>query len=163
MIRDARNSSRRWTMVTEDAMRARKLASSMAESPPPTTTIGLSRKKNPSQVAQVETPKPRRRLSLGRSSQRAEAPVEMMTLLARCSSSPTQTRKGRSDRSTRDTSAASKVAPKRSAWARMCCISSGPVTPSGKPGKFSTSVVSINCPPAPKPSMMKGDRLARAA
>ena len=81
MIRDARNSSRRWTMVTREAMRARKSASSIAESPPPTTTISLSRKKKPSQVAQVDTPKPRRRLSLGRSSQRAEAPVEMITLL----------------------------------------------------------------------------------
>ncbi len=48
----------------------------MAESPPPTTTIGLSRKKKPSQVAHVDTPKPRSRDSLGRSSQRAVAPVE---------------------------------------------------------------------------------------
>ena len=80
MIGDARNWSRRCTMVTCDAMRARKSASSIAESPPPTTTIGLSRKKKPSQVAQVDTPKPRRRLSLGRSSQRADAPVEMITL-----------------------------------------------------------------------------------
>ena len=87
----------------------------------------------------------------------------MITLLARCSTSSTQTPKGRSEKSTRDTSAASKVAPKRSAWPRMCCISSGPVIPSGKPGKFSTSVVSISCPPAPKPSMTRGDRLARAA
>ena len=84
MIRDARNSSRRCTIVTDDAIRARKLASSIAESPPPTTTMGLSRKKKPSQVAHVETPKPRRRPSLGRSSHRAEAPVEMITLFARC-------------------------------------------------------------------------------
>ena len=73
----------------------------MAESPPPTTTIGLSWKKKPSQVAQVDTPKPRRRLSLGRSSQRAVAPVEMMTVLARYSSSSIHTPKGREERSTR--------------------------------------------------------------
>ena len=75
MIFEARNSSRRCTIVTCDAMRARKRASSIAESPPPTTTMCLSLKKKPSQVAQVETPKPRRRDSLGRSSQRAVAPV----------------------------------------------------------------------------------------
>src|SRR4029453_8318058 len=34
--------------------------------------------------------------------------------------------------------------------------------PSRKPGQFSTSVVSINCPPASSPSMMSGFRLARA-
>ncbi len=115
-------------------MRARNSASSIAESPPPTTTICLSRKKKPSQVAQVDTPKPRRRLSLGRSSQRAVAPVEMMMLLARCSSSSIHTPKGREERSTRLTSVATSVAPNRSAWARMCCISSGPWIPSGNPG-----------------------------
>ncbi len=36
--------------------------------------------------------------------------------------------------------------------------------PSGKPGKFSTSVVFINAPPAvTEPSKTKGSRLARAA
>ena len=144
-------------------MRARNSASSMAESPPPTTTIGLSRKKNPSQVAQVDTPKPRSRVSLGRSSHRADAPVEMMTLRARCSSSSTHTRNGRWERSTRVTSADSRWAPNRSAWARIACISSGPWMPSAKPGKFSTSLVSMSCPPAPKPSATYGDRLARAA
>ena len=58
MICDARNSSRRWTSVTFVANFVRKIASSIAESPPPTTTTCLSRKKAPSQVAQDETPRP---------------------------------------------------------------------------------------------------------
>ena len=134
MIFEARSWSRRCTIVTLDAMRARKSASSIAESPPPTTTIGLSLKKKPSQVAQVETPKPRRRDSLGRSSQRAVAPVAMTIDRARCSSSPIQTPKGRSERSTRVTSDCTSRAPKRSACSRMCRMSSGPWIPSGKPG-----------------------------
>ena len=38
MIRDALNSSRRWTMVTFEANLVRNSASSIAVSPPPTTT-----------------------------------------------------------------------------------------------------------------------------
>ena len=44
------------SMVTDLANRVRKVASSTAESPPPTTAMSLSRKKNPSQVAHQETP-----------------------------------------------------------------------------------------------------------
>ena len=58
MIFDARNASRRCTSVTFDANFVRKIASSSAESPPPTTAIGRPRKKNPSQVAHVDTPWP---------------------------------------------------------------------------------------------------------
>src|SRR4051812_44184784 len=36
------------------------------------------------------------------------------------------------------------------------------MTPSLCPGQFSTSVVSISCPPASRPSMTSGFRLARA-
>src|SRR5215831_1192600 len=54
------------------------------------------------------------------------------------------------------------VAPKCAAWSRMAAISSGPMMPLGKPGKFSTAVVSINCPPASSPSINTGFRLARA-
>ena len=39
MIFEARNSSRRWTMWTFEANLARKIASSMAESPPPTMIV----------------------------------------------------------------------------------------------------------------------------
>ena len=50
------------------AKRVRKVASSMAESPPPTTAISWSRKKKPSQVAHHETPWPDSRSSCGRPS-----------------------------------------------------------------------------------------------
>ena len=43
-------------MYTLSAKRVRKVASSIAESPPPTTAIVRWRKKNPSQVAHQETP-----------------------------------------------------------------------------------------------------------
>ena len=56
MILLARNWSRRCTMVTVSPNRVRKLASSIAESPPPTTTMCWLRKKKPSQVAHDETP-----------------------------------------------------------------------------------------------------------
>ena len=56
MIFDARNSSRRWTMVTLGAKRVRKVASSMAVSPPPTTTSSRPLNRAPSQVAQADTP-----------------------------------------------------------------------------------------------------------
>ena len=52
MIFDARNSSRRCTTVTLLANFERKIASSIAESPPPTMIVGASRKKAASQVAQ---------------------------------------------------------------------------------------------------------------
>ena len=75
MIFDARSSLRRWITVTLSAKRVRKIASSKAESPPPTTTISCSRKKNPSHVAQVDTPWPRSRASPGTPSMSALAPV----------------------------------------------------------------------------------------
>jgi len=52
MICEARNWSRRWTTFTSEANLLRKIASSMAESPPPTISVGLSRKKAASHVAQ---------------------------------------------------------------------------------------------------------------
>ena len=134
MICEARNSSRRWTSVTFVAKRVRKFASSIAVSPPPTTTSSLSLKKAPSQVAQAETPRPCSRCSPASPSQRALAPVATMTARARYSSLSTQTRKGRSEKSTLVTSSVTKSAPKRSAWRRKSAISSGPMIPSGKPG-----------------------------
>ena len=44
--------------MTLRANRVRKVASSIAESPPPTTAMSWSRKKKPSQVAHVLTPMP---------------------------------------------------------------------------------------------------------
>jgi hypothetical protein len=66
-------------------------------------------------------------------------------------------------RSTDATSSCSSSAPNRSAWARISPISSGPMIPSRKPGKFSIVVVSISWPPASMPSMTSGRRSARAA
>jgi hypothetical protein len=57
-------------IVTERAKRDRKMASSMAVSPPPTTAMSWSRKKKPSQVAHQETPRPERRFSFSRPSSR---------------------------------------------------------------------------------------------
>ena len=82
MIREARNPGRRCTMLTLLANLVRKVASSMAESPPPTTISSLSRKKKPSQVAQAETPWPIRRVSDSISRSRAEAPVATITASA---------------------------------------------------------------------------------
>ena len=70
MILLARSVSRRWMTVTDRANRVRKVASSIAVSPPPTTAMSWSRKKKPSQVAHQETPRPDRRFSFGRPSSR---------------------------------------------------------------------------------------------
>ena len=86
-----------------------------------------------------------------------------MTAFARCSLSPIHTRLTRPASSTRVTSSVMYSAPKRSACLRMLSISSGPRMPSGKPGKFSTSVVVINAPPDCPPSTTSGRRFARAA
>ena len=90
-----------------------------------------------------------------------------MTALARYAVSPTQTVLALAgtpvSSSTRVTSSVTNSAPNRSACLRMLSISSGPMMPSGKPGKFSTSVVVISAPPDCTPSMTSGLRLARAA
>ena len=87
MIFDARKSPRRCTTVTDSANRLRNTASSRAESPPPITAMCWPRKKNPSQVAQVETPWPSSSRSLGKPSMSERAPVATMTALAPTSSS----------------------------------------------------------------------------
>ena len=56
MILVALSSLRLCTRVTVSPKRVRKRASSRAESPPPTTTMSFSLKKNPSHVAHVDTP-----------------------------------------------------------------------------------------------------------
>ncbi len=50
-------------------------------------------------------------------------------------------------RSTETTSSSTISAPKRSAWALMLSMRSGPSIPVGNPGKFSTSVVVVSEPP----------------
>jgi len=80
MIFSARSVLRRWISVTLVAKLVRKIASSTAVLPPPMMQTSLPRKKKPSQVAQAETPPPRNRCSLGRPSQRACAPVQMINV-----------------------------------------------------------------------------------
>ena len=89
----------------------------------------------------------------------------MMTARARCSvPAPSVTTLTGPVRSTAVTSSVTSSAPKRSACLRRWSIRSGPMTPSGKPGKFSTSVVFISAPPAvTEPSNTRGTRSARAA
>src|SRR5579875_919781 len=163
MIRLARNSRRRWTTVTRVAKLVRKRASSIAESPPPTRTSSLPLKKKPSQVAQAETPWPRSRSSDGRPSHRALAPVATITESARSRwSGPASRRNGRPRASRRVSCASMNRVPNRAAWRRIRSTSSGPWIPSGKPGKFSTSVVIMSWPPAGTPEITTGRSSARA-
>ena len=102
------------------------------------------------------------------------APVETMTELARyVGSAAVGIADPDAERPAREVDPASTLsvrtsAPNRSACSRKRTISSGPMTPSGKPGKFSTSVVSMSWPPGwslvdeGSPSSTSGARLARA-
>ena len=65
-------------MVTLDANFVRKVVSSIALSPPPTTYTFLSLKKKASQVAHAETPYPINFLSDSRPSNFADAPVDII-------------------------------------------------------------------------------------
>ena len=135
MILEARKSSRRWMVVRSFAYLETKIESSIAESPPPITATSSPLKKAPSQTPQVETPRPESSSSPGMPRRFGSAPMERITALARCSSSPTQTRwMPPSESSIRVASSVMNRVPKRSAWVRNCCISSGPMIPSGNPG-----------------------------
>ena len=132
MIFEARNSSRRLTIVSSLAYLETKIASSIAESPPPITITFFPLKKAPSQTPQVETPQPLSSISPGTPSRRGSAPIARITVFARCSSSPRKTFcTPPSVSSTRSTSSVTKRVPKRSAWARNWLIISGPMIPSG--------------------------------
>ena len=165
MILLARSVSRRCTSVTDVAKRVRNVASSTAESPPPTTAMSWPRKKKPSHVAHHDTPRPASRFSPGRPSSRYREPVATMTVRARCvPPSPSVTVLTVPVSSTSTASSATSSAPNRLACSCRLSISSGPVMPAGKPGKFSTSVVVISAPPAPTdPVNTNGSSPARAA
>lgn len=81
MILDALNASRRCTMYTFDPYLVKKLASSMAESPPPMTAIGLLRKIGaaPSHTAHAEIPRFHKVSEPGNLSRLATAPVATIT------------------------------------------------------------------------------------
>ena len=88
----------------------------------------------------------------------ARAPVAMMRESAAISwPSEVQSRNGLCFRSTRLTSSCTVRAPNRWAWARRRSIRSPPLTPSGKPGKFSTSVVVMSWPPGISPRSFASD------
>jgi hypothetical protein len=123
--------------VTFEANFERKIASSIALSPPPTMIVGFSLKNAASHVAQYETPLPPSSSSPGTQSFLCSAPIARMTVRARNSSSPTQTLwtpPGSLESSTFVAWSVTNRAPKRSAWSRNFCIISGPMIPSGKPG-----------------------------
>ena len=146
MICEARNSPRRWISVTLDANLVRNKASSIAVSPPPTTTIGRSRKKNPSQVAHAETPLPPRPTGTGSSpgipSHLADAPVETISVSASMIESTSSlsllslaySLNGRSDRSTRSIQTFSILVTNRNACSRNSSIRIGPIMPFENPG-----------------------------
>ena len=114
-------------------------------------------------MAQADTPRPWYAFSEGMPSHLAEAPVATITASAVKRRSSCQSWNGRCEKSTRVISLGSKRVPKRSACFFNFSISSGPRMPSGKPGKFSTSLVMVSCPPGCMPSKSSGFRLARAA
>ena len=91
MIAEARNSGRRWTTLTLPANFDRKVASSMAVSPPPTTIVSAPRKKAASQVAQYDTPRADSSSSPGTPSFFGSAPIARITARVLISSSPTCT------------------------------------------------------------------------
>ena len=79
MILEARNSSRRWTIVSLSANLEMKIESSIAESPPPITATSSPLKKAPSQTPQVETPRPWSSISPGMPRRLGSAPIERIT------------------------------------------------------------------------------------
>ena len=96
--------------------------------------MSLSLKKNPSQVAHVDTPRPMRARSEGSPRSFAEAPVAMITECACHVCSPERTTKGRRAKSTAVASSAIISVPNRSACLRIVSMRSGPSMPSTNPG-----------------------------
>ncbi len=131
------------------AKRVKNVASSTAESPPPTTAIVCSRKKKPSHVAHQETPWPDKRFSLTNPISRYALPIARMTDLAlTVFPEPSFKTLISPDKSISTMSSVINSVPKRFACFRILSIKSGPMTPSINPGKFSTSVVFMSAPPA---------------
>src|SRR5690606_36394250 len=111
---------------------AKYVASSAAVSPAPTIATSCPLKKNPSQTAQAETPKPVYFCSLGKPKYFAVAPVEIITVSAVIVLiSSTTTLCGNDEKSTELTYPKRTSVPKRSACLRKSSIISGPVIPAG--------------------------------
>mmetsp|Transcript_18638 Transcript_18638/g.46765 ORF Transcript_18638/g.46765 Transcript_18638/m.46765 type:complete len:209 (+) Transcript_18638:283-909(+) len=159
MILLALSSSLRWITYTLLPYFVRNVASSIAESPPPTTAMGRWRKIGaaPSQTAHADTPFCQYSSFPGMGSTFAVAPVATITVLARIgASAPSgKTSSGNLSKSTRSIVSVRILVPNRALCARNFAVISSPVTPSGNPGKFSTSVVVVSCPPAATPPARK--------
>ena len=162
MTFEALNTALRWIIVTLLANLVKNVASSMAESPPPTTITSSPLKKAPSQVAQVDMPLPFCPCSPSAPSHIASAPVQIMTVSALNSSPSTHIPNGREEKSTFSTFLSTTLSPNLSACERRSIIISGPPMPWGYPGKFSMSEVSINCPPDMYPANIIGSIMALA-
>ena len=134
IMRLARSPSLRCTTWTMGENFVRNVASSMAESPPPTTTISCPLKNGPSHVAQYETPRPARASSPFTPSLRGLAPVHMITASASYSSPCVSTFSGSRLKSTSTASSSSMAVPMSRACSRMSAMRSGPITPPLKPG-----------------------------
>jgi len=119
----------------------------MAESPPPITVIGLPEKKNPSKVAQEETPWPISACSLGSPSQRAEAPLAMMSVRA-CNvlPPPKSSLKGRCVKSAWTSVTGHELRSKPGCLLAHVLNQLRTLNALWKAGKFSTSVVSGQLP-----------------
>ena len=165
IIFDARNESRRCINTTLVANLVKKLASSIAESPPPTTAISCPRKKNPSQVAHHETPRPDKRFSFSIPISLYAEPVAKITERAnKVLPEPSFNVLTSPANFISTISSVIIWVPNRAACLRIASIRSGPIMPFSKPGKFSTSVVFISAPPAvTEPSYITGFNWARAA
>ncbi|KAG6542473.1 hypothetical protein Mapa_016163 [Marchantia paleacea] len=129
----------------------------MAVSPPPITARGLFLNIGaaPSHTAQAEIPlfqnPPSSSPAPLKSSLLATAPVAIITVSASTSFVSVNNLNGLIDKSTRSTVSVKILVPNRRLCARNLSHNSPPKIPSGNPGKFSTSVVVVNCPPAAIP------------
>ena len=148
----ALNSFLLWINFTLDANFVRNIASSTAAFPPPTTATTFSLKKKPSHVAHAETPKPLNFCSDSKFNHLAWAPVEIIMLSAVYfwPLSPTAS-KGVDFKFTDEMWSSIISVPTALAWSLIWSINHGPWITSAKPGKFSTSVVVVNCPPGAEP------------
>lgn len=170
MTSEALRTSLLTSIITLDAKCVMWSASSTATSPQPITTMILFLKigNPPSHTAQAEIHFCRYSFSPGIPRRFAVAPVAMMIDFVSMISSPLNTFKGCPLKSTLSIVLVSILVPVLMACCLMFIISSIPSIPLGKPGKFSTFVVVVSCPPAAIPpamnhSNMSGLRLALAA
>src|SRR2546428_756152 len=135
----------------------------MAESPPPTTMMFWSLKKNPSHVAHVETPRPMSFVSAGSPRSFAVAPVAMMIVWPSQVASPACTTKGRREKSTAVTSSAILSGPKCSPRPFIVPLRSGPRIPPTNPRQVSPHLLSMSSAPRRTPPSLDRPRVAAVA